>query len=342
MPGPRPPALPEPLALNRASIDRAGIERTAPGTLEAALADPATRVVLVDGARVAILREPDGDGVGAPRLALVGPAARRGEGETFYLGRDDAGAYVAWSCDLDEALPGAPTVSPAASPGARDRAPGGVTIASLRDVGHLLDDRDTGLATAAVALSQWRRTHRHCPRCGARTRLVEGGWAARCDVDGHVVYPRTDPAVIMAVHDGTGRILLARSVAWPERRRSVLAGFVEAGEAPEAAVRREVAEEVGLEIGRVAYAGAQPWPFPASLMLGFHAWVAGAPGDERVVDRVDVPDPAPDGIEITHADWFTREELAAELADGSVRLPMRTSIALALVESWYGRELPAG
>lgn len=321
LPDPHPPALPEPLALNRAVIDRTGIARTAPGTLEAVLADPRTRVLLVDGARVVVVSENDeNDDAGSPRLVFLPAAGLRGEGEAAYLGGDEDGSYLAWSCDLDR------------SEGMLGLAARGAEIVSLREVGHLLVARDVGLATAAVALSQWRRTHRHCPRCGAQTVLTEAGWAARCDIDGHVVYPRTDPAVIMAVHDGAGRILLARSVAWPTRRRSVLAGFVEAGEAPEAAVRREVAEEVGVRVGRVEYAGAQPWPFPASLMLGYHAWAA---------DAAAVAALRPDGEEITHADWFTREELAAALAEGRIRLPMRTSIALALIESWYGSPLPA-
>lgn len=324
LPDPHPPALPDPLALNRAVLERPGTERYQPGLLDGLLADPGTRVVLVDGARVAVTStdagDGDGDGGAVPRLALVPATSLRGDGEASYLGRDESGGYLGWSCDLDELVGSVDSLSSPVHP------------VSLRDVGHLLDDRDAGLATAAVALSQWRRTHRCCPRCGARTELVEGGWAARCDVDGHVVYPRTDPAVIMAVHDGAGRLLLARSVAWPERRRSVLAGFVEAGESPEAAVRREVAEEVGVRIGRVEYAGSQPWPFPASLMLGYHAWAA---------DAAAVAALRPDGEEITHADWFTREELARALADGQVRLPMRTSIALALIESWYGGELPS-
>ncbi|WP_454294005.1 NAD(+) diphosphatase [Salana multivorans] len=329
LPAPRPPALPDPLALNRATVDRPGAERLEPGLLERLLADPATHIVLVDGARVVVTppgvpgQAASDSGTGAPRLALASATDLRGDGEAHYLGRDEGGAYVAWSCDLDEQGAGAP--------GAVGLLTAEALPVSLRDSGHLLDDRDAGLATAAVALSQWRRTHRCCPRCGTRTELVESGWAARCDVDGHVVYPRTDPAVIMAVHDGAW-LLLARSVAWPQRRRSVLAGFVEAGESPESAVRREVAEEVGVRIGRVEYAGSQPWPFPASLMLGYHAWA---------VDSAAVAALRPDGEEITHADWFTREELRVALAEDRVRLPMQTSIALALIESWYGETLPS-
>lgn len=277
-------------------------------------ADRRTQVVVAAGAMLAVVDNAD-------RLLLVSPAQADElfadeDPEWFYLGHDGPTGYLA-----------------VASPGRGDLAelPGlaelGGRAGSLRDLGHLFDARDAGLATAAVALTQWRRTHRHCPRCGTATDLAEAGWSTRCPSCGSSHYPRTDPAVIMAVHDGAGRLLLARSVAWPPNRRSVLAGFVEAGEGLEAAVRREVAEEVRLTVGAVQYAGAQPWPFPASLMVAFHAWVE--PGA-----------PLPDGVEITHADWYTRAELLDAVTSGVIGLPMRTSIARALIEAWYGGQLP--
>lgn len=308
------PLLTGPLPLDRHEVDRDAQHRSDPALLERLWADPGTRVVLVDGAQVATA-----DGA----LALLAPEQVPALGlaghEAFYLGRAGEVGYLA--------------VTPATGELAGDDlAHLGLTLSSLRDVGHLFDAAHAGLATTAVALAQWRRGHRHCPRCGEATQLRESGWSARCPADGSQHFPRTDPAVIMAVHDGAGRLLLARSVAWPQNRRSVLAGFVEAGESPESAVRREVAEEVGVRIGRVEYAGSQPWPFPASLMLGYHAWA---------VDSAAVAALRPDGEEITHADWFTREELRVALAEDRVRLPMQTSIALALIESWYGETLPS-
>jgi NAD+ diphosphatase len=190
-------------------------------------------------------------------------------------------------------------------------------------VGLLLDARDAGLAVHAISIANWHATHPRCPRCGAPTRTASAGHSRMCDVDGSEHYPRTDPAVIMAVVDGDDRLLLGRQSAWPEGRFSTLAGFVEPGESLEQAVRREVAEEVGLEIGDVAYLGSQPWPFPASLMLGF---VAHARTTE--VHRHDG--------EIAEARWFTRDNLIDAVRRGEVLLSPPVSIARRLIEHWYG------
>jgi NAD+ diphosphatase len=181
--------------------------------------------------------------------------------------------------------------------------------------------------TESVAVLGWHATHTHCPRCGTPTEPVEAGWSRRCPADGSGHYPRTDPAVIMSVVDADDRLLLGHNPAWPDGRYSTLAGFVEPGESLEAAVRREVAEEVGVVVGEVEYLGSQPWPFPASLMLGFAA---------RAVD----PTISTDDVEITDARWFTREELRSAAAAGDVLLPSGVSIARRLVEHWYGGELP--
>ncbi len=143
------------------------------------------------------------------------------------------------------------------------------------------------------------------------------------------LYPRTDPAVIMTVVHGEGpdeRLLLGHAAHWPERRFSTLAGYVEPGESLENAVRREVAEEAGVVVGDVAYRGSQPWPFPASLMLGFSA--------RALTTELHV-----DGVELTDARWFTRAELADAVRSGEVLLPGRSSIARALVEDWFGARL---
>jgi NAD+ diphosphatase len=130
----------------------------------------------------------------------------------------------------------------------------------------------------------------------------------------------------MLVTDGE-RALLGRQASWPPGRYSTLAGFVEPGESLEDAVRREVMEEVGVEVGDVSYVGNQPWPFPGSLMVGFFA-------------HATTTDVQVDGDEIEDARWFTREELTASARDGSVVLPGGISISRALVEAWYGRALP--
>jgi NAD+ diphosphatase len=195
--------------------------------------------------------------------------------------------------------------------------------AGLRDVGTLLDDTGAGLFTAALALANWHAVHPRCARCGTPTVVVQAGWARSCPACGAEHYPRTDPAVIMAVVDDDGRLLLGRQAAWPPKRYSTLAGFVEPGESLEAAVRREVAEEAGVVVGAVEYRGSQPWPFPSSLMLGFRGHAVGT--------AVEV-----DGVELAHARWWTREEFEADLASGELMLPPRVSIARRLIEDWYG------
>jgi NAD+ diphosphatase len=190
--------------------------------------------------------------------------------------------------------------------------------ADLREIGAALGDRDAGLLTTAVALARWHDRHPRCPLCGSPTDLARGGWVRTCPVDSSEHFPRTDPAVIMLVHDGGDRCVLGRQASWPEGRFSILAGFVEPGESAEAAVAREVDEEVGLAVADVAYAGSQPWPFPSSLMLGY---TARAVGDLTVVLR--------DG-ELAEGQWFSRDEIRA----GAVRLPPPVSIAHRIITDW--------
>ena len=208
------------------------------------------------------------------------------------------------------------------------RAKPGLRPADLREAAALLNDRDAGLFTHAVALANWHATHTHCPRCGTPTVTVAAGHAQRCPADGSEHFPRVDPAVIMLVTDPDDRCLLARNRRWPERRVSILAGFVEPGESAEQAVAREVGEETGITVAQVRYAGSQPWPMPQSLMLGFRASAA---GDLEI--RVD-------DDEIAEAHWFSRDELRSALASREILLPPPVSIAHRLIESWYGEELP--
>jgi NAD+ diphosphatase len=159
---------------------------------------------------------------------------------------------------------------------------------------------------------------------------VRAGWARRNLLTGHEEFPRVDPAVICLVHDGGDRAVLARQVTWPPRLFSLLAGFVEAGESFETCVMREIAEEIGLTVTDVTYLGSQPWPFPRSLMVGFHALAD--PEQEFAYN---------DG-EIAEAAWFTRDEIRAALAEGDwssestsrLLLPGSISIAREIIESW--------
>ncbi len=208
------------------------------------------------------------------------------------------------------------------------RAQPGLRPAGLREAAALLSDRDAGLFTHAVALANWHDSHTHCPRCGTVTVTVAAGHAQRCPADGSEHFPRIDPAVIMLVTDPDDRCLLARNRRWPERRVSILAGFVEPGESAEQAVTREVEEETAIVVTRVRYVGSQPWPMPQSLMLGFRA-EAGGELDLRV-----------DEDEIAEAHWYSREDLRAALSAREILLPPPVSIAHRLIESWYGEELP--
>ena len=316
------------LLLSRSAVDRDGERRTEPGLLAGLWADPATRVLRVRPDGSAPVRRSGGPadaGAGAgTALELVPPhevaRALPEDAPVVYLGREEDGtAHVAVEVPDDQ------EVADAAGWPVRS---GDEEWAGLRTVAADLDDRDAGLLVAAVGVLNWHRVHPHCPRCGSRTRITTSGWTRSCPVDGSEHYPRTDPAVIMAVVDDDDRLLLAHNALWPAGRFSALAGFVEPGEPLEAAVRREVLEEVGVVVGEVRYEGSQPWPFPASLMLGFTARATST--GVRV-----------DDVEISDARWFTREELAAAVGSGEVLLPPTTSIALRLVEEWYGEGLPA-
>lgn len=204
--------------------------------------------------------------------------------------------------------------------------------AGLRELGTWLNPEETSLLVTAQAVGLWHRDHPRCPRCGAVTDVTRSGWARRCPRDESLHFPRTDPAVIVAITDGhpdprRERLLLGRSALWSENRYSTLAGFVEPGESAEQAVAREIFEEAGIAVSAVDYQGSQPWPFPRSLMLGFRAVAFGA-------------EVTPDGREILDLRWFTREQLKAVARDGSIVLPGPISIAHALIVSWLGEPLP--
>lgn len=196
---------------------------------------------------------------------------------------------------------------------------------SLRSLGAALSDRDTGLFTQSLALSNWHQVNHHCPKCGTPTVVEQGGWVRRCLKDQSEIFPRTDPAIIVAIVDQDDRILLGSQGNWEENRWSILAGFVEAGESLEAAVVREMKEECGLEVFDLEYLYSQSWPFPQSLMLGFTA-----KADSSATLR-------PDGEEIVKLRWFSRQDLEDEAS--TLLLPSSSTISLALIELWYGAQI---
>ncbi len=210
-----------------------------------------------------------------------------------------------------------------ASGAALAKAPEGSRLAGYREVALNLPAADAGIFIQASAITNWHRTHLHCPLCGAMTQIEVAGWVRRCPADNSEHFPRTDPAIIVAVVGPDDRILLGSGSSWAANRYSTLAGFVEPGESLEQAVVREIGEEVGVRLHSPRYLGSQGWPFPASLMLGFLA---------RTEDAVATPD----GVEIARARWFSRAELQPAVTSGEVVISTRTSIARSLIEHWYG------
>lgn len=210
------------------------------------------------------------------------------------------------------------------------------TVIDPRRTSNPFDDVSAQLLACALALLNWHEQAGFSAIDGSPTRPIRAGWARRNPLSGHEEFPRIDPAVICLVHDGADRVVLARQTVWPPKLFSLLAGFVEAGESFESCVVREIAEEVGLDVTDVTYLGSQPWPFPRSLMIGFHA--LGDPGQ---------PFAFRDG-EIAEAAWFTRDEVRAALDEGDwsstsqsrLLLPGSISIAREIIESWAYAEFP--
>lgn len=291
--------------------DRIAVRRADDAWLEERWADPETRVLVVAGTRV---RPVDG------AVEWVSPAEAP-DGLRVLLGERDGRSWFA-------------LIAPAE----------GASIDAgwfpLRGLLPRLAGADTDgvqgagapLVFHALGLAEWLFVTRFCPRCGGTLEPRKAGHELTCTQCGKTQFPRTDPAVIMIVAAGDPgaedeRCLLGRQAVWPEGRYSTLAGFCEPGETLEDAVRREVFEETGVLVGAVEYFGNQPWPLPASLMLGF---IGRAESLEINVDHDEIED----------ARWFTRAEMKAEAEAGTLVLPGGVSISRSLVEHWYGGTLP--
>ncbi|HEX3907380.1 MAG TPA: NAD(+) diphosphatase [Mycobacteriales bacterium] len=282
-------------SLSRSAADRVAHHRDDDEWLAAAW-ESGSLLVIDDQSRAAVIDD-------GPQLVFVDSGTWQGDGDRFLLGVGDGTAYWGTVGELPRRLGSRPL--------------------GIRDVGASLNDLEAGLLVATIALANWHRNHPRCPRDGAMTRVAQAGWSRICEVDGSQHFPRTDPAVIVLLHDGGDRALLGRQPSWPRGRYSTIAGFVEAGESAEHCVSREVREETGVEVDDVTYRGSQPWPFPQSLMLGYEARVVGGE-----VDNVDK--------ELEDVRWFTRNELRS----GDPLLPPPASIAHWLITTWLDR--PAG
>ncbi len=287
--------------------DRAGLRRTDETWLAERWADAETRVLVISGTRV------------RPRDGAIDwlPTSEAPDGVRLLLGERDGRTWFAV------------VVGPEHAKAEPDR------WFPLRGLLPFLGGDAIRLAPLvfhALGLAEWLWVTRYCPRCRGTLEPRAAGHELLCPDCGRSQFPRSDPAVIMVVAHGEPgsddeRCLLGRQSVWPEGRYSTLAGFCEPGETLEDAVRREVAEETGVVVGEVEYFGNQPWPLPASLMLGF-------------VGRAETTEVTVDGDELDDARWFTRAQMKEQAEAGTLVLPGGVSISRSLVEHWYGGPLP--
>jgi NAD+ diphosphatase len=282
-------------------LDRAAHLRQDPAWFAAALADERSRAIPVWNSRNLIA---EGDAPRAVYLQLTHiPPERRNATDLILLGRFGDTNFFAYEIESVEA--------PALLPATR--------FEDLRLVASILPTDEAGMLGYARAIISWRRRHRFCGTCGAQTLAAKNGHVLVCSNPScrDEQFPRLDPAIIVLVSDGE-RALLGRQASWPIGRYSTIAGFVEPGESLEDAVAREVLEETGIEVDRIEYHSSQPWPFPASLMLGFTA--------HALTTQVHLRDD-----ELEDARWFTR----ADLASGNPLVPPNVSISFRLIEHWF-------
>jgi NAD+ diphosphatase len=282
------------------ALDRASIERKDPGWVRRQLKDPAARAVAA-GRDGVLMR-------GSDAAALLRTRLEPGS-EPILLGLEDGAPRFAIDLDgLAEAQ--------------RTAAIDDAAVVGLREAGMVLPHAEAGLAAYVMALLNWHRRHRFCANCGNSTDSAEAGYLRHCPRCGANHFPRTDPVVIMTVeHDG--RLLLGRRTGWPTGRLSVLAGFVSPGESAEEAVVREVEEESGIVCRDAVFVASQPWPFPASLMLGFHA-------------ESDGGEPRPTDGELDEVHWHDFDAVvgATRGEDVGFLLPPGVSVARFLIDRW--------
>jgi NAD+ diphosphatase len=317
----------ESVTFGGSGLDRAGELRGNPEALASARADPTARAIVFWRGKPLISAERP---AGLIRLTLDHAALKDAAHPPILLGREEGGPTFAvdlsaWTPpDLDESSLGG-FLDP--SEQRHPALPEWMVFAELRRVMTWLSPRDAELAASGRAIFSWHDTHPFCAKCGVQTEPSQGGWQRLCGACGASHFPRTDPVVIMLITTGNS-VLVGRSPGWPAGMYSLLAGFVEPGETLEAAVRREVFEEAGVRVGEVRYLASQPWPFPASLMLGCHG--------EATSTDINI-----DPVEIEDARWVTREEMMT-VSQGhhpEIMSARKGAIAHFLIERWLADTL---
>lgn len=303
------------LPLAQSAIDRDYLERENPELFDHLWANPATRVLAIYEGQVLLTGEIDHP---RPELRLLPVESVPSAQLRVYLGKTTAAQ--------GQEPVGTPVVLAVLSTNSANQVePVAQKWHGLRKTGAGLSARDAGLYAQGLAVANFHLSHPYCPSCGLPTAVAQGGWSRKCFKCDKSIFPRTDPAIIVAVTDEHDRILLGSQGVWEENRWSILAGFVESGESLSAAVIREVFEEAGVWVSDPHFMGSQAWPFPCSLMVGFTAKLDSSKGHQDLI---------PDGLEIEKLRWFSREEIAAER--DNLLLPGKLSIARALIDHWFG------
>ncbi|MDE2577436.1 MAG: NAD(+) diphosphatase [Hyphomicrobiales bacterium] len=306
-------------------LDRQSERRDDEAYIAALKADREARTFVVSGDNILLERDSDGHRslftFGETRL--MGPAR-----ETVFLGHDGVGGiFATLLADAQQDL--GPSREQLSQIYRNEEQPGAQAMTDLRSIvmQGLVSERIAGRLAEAKSLLYWHSRHRFCANCGAPTEVAASGWRRECTSCGAQHFPRTDPVVIMLAVEGE-RCLLGRQPRFPVGMYSALAGFVEAGETLEDAVRREIREEAGIATGRVTYLASQPWPFPCSLMIGC---LALARTTELTIDRTELED----------ARWFSRAEALAlvERTHGELFCPPKMAIAHQLIAAWARGEV---